>query len=495
MNIFASGESRRLMAKPAWVLLIFCLFILPSSICFSAEPLPKANDVIFIQSRSGQFFASTPKRIADIPPAETSTNTPKTIKIDPNFAVIIAERIKDRFLFSLNLNDRWKGRIFLTIFPARTHFDPVFVNAQYSDTGWMYYVDLPSYIPLNKLIRVIVEVLLQELADRSAGSKPAELPPWLAPAIAFQIQYEATDISLMEPFTKKTRLEKRKNPLDLIRRQLQSTRALSWEELCWPSDEDLADFSPTNRYNMCSFLFYHHLMRTPDAFNRLHRFFEILPSFWNWQVAFVKAFEPMFYSMRDVEKWWSVTLAAFTGITEYKTLNAEQTIAQLDDILDSPVKIPTSTNEPPAVRRIPLQSIITSYGINQHKDVVRQKIADLISLRQRAHPALISLIDDYRRVLEDYLRRRVTAGFEPESPALPRMNPRSIVQQTVKRLDELDLIRSDVRLYGVDETQFAQPWFEDEESESVIAHPPQTKTTNSPPSKLSGKQLPVKPKK
>lgn len=469
---------------------MFCLFFSLLHNCFGAGVSGKEKDVLFIQSRSGQFFASAPKRIVETPPADTSTNAPKTIKIDPNFAVVIAERIKDRFLFLLNMSDRWKGRIFLTILPARTHFDPVFVNAQYSDAGWMYYVDMPSYIPLNKLIRVIVDVLLQELADRTAGSKPAELPPWLAPAIAFQIQYEATDISLMEPFTKKTRVEKRKNPLDLIRHHLQNTRAPSWEELCWPMDEDLADFSPTNRYNMCSFLFYHQLMRTPDAVNHLHKFFEISPSYWNWQVAFIKAFEPMFYSMRDVEKWWSVTLSAFTGITEFKTLTAEQTITQLDDILDSPLKIPVSTNEPPVIQRMPLQSIILNYGINQHKGIIRQKIADLISLRQRSHPALISLIDDYRNVLEDYLRKRVSAGYEPELPRLPRANPRSVVQQTIRRLDELDLIRSDIRLYGVEEPQLQQSWFFDEQFEPVPIQSPQTKATNALPSKLE-----VKPKK
>ncbi|MCX7872527.1 MAG: hypothetical protein N2487_04510 [Verrucomicrobiae bacterium] len=493
MNWRASGESYLKMEKLNAILLVrFFVFVFlyvwgASGAVLNDKVLLKDKDVVFIQSRSGQFFASAKKNVAGSSLSEYSTNLPKTVEIDPNFLVVVSERIKDRFLFSLNLEDRWKGRIFLTIFPARSHFDPIFVNAQHTDAGWMYYVDLPSRIQINRLIRAMVEVLLQELADRSAGSKPAELPPWLAPAIAFQMQFDAPDISIMEPFSKRVRVDKRRNPFDLIRSHFRTERPLSWEELCWPGDEDLLDYSITNRYSMCSFLFFSHLMRLPEANAGLRKFFTISPSYWNWQVAFVKAFEPQFYSMRDVEKWWAVTLAGYIGVSQFKTLTPEETISQLDDILDSPVKAPAETNQPPIIERILLQSIILNYKINQHKQLIRQKIADLTALRHRAYPSFVGLIDDYRTALENYLRRRVAAGYEPDLPRLPRENPKTIVQQTVQRLDELDFIRSDLRLYGVDELQIELPFLQEESAREASVEsgriPVAKPQTNSLPAK------------
>ncbi|MGC8743476.1 MAG: hypothetical protein ACP5T0_06325 [Verrucomicrobiia bacterium] len=460
MIVKRSGDWNLLLLIAAtWLLILHS--VIPSAAVNSNGVSGK--DSITVRSFSGQFIVNSSKTLPPLPAAagQLATNLPKTIEIDPNLLVVICERIKENILFFLKANDEWKGTVIINIFPAKSLFDPVWINAQYTDRGWMYYVDVPSRIDMARLVNAVVGVLLQEMADRGAGSKPAELPPWIAPAFSLNVQLTAPDITIIEPFSKKTRVDRRTNPINLIKRRLISVEPLSWDELSWGDDQYFNDFSSTNQYAICSYLFTHQLLRLPDGAEKLKKFLHILPSRWNWQIAFLDAFKPHFYSMRDVEKWWSVSIAALTGRTEMKTLTFEETLKKLDDIVDSPVKIPIKNNgqdqtnsvSAAVVKKIPLQQIITQYNYSQHKQLIREKAAELSVLKQQAHPALKKLIDDYRIVLENYLSRRYRAGFEEDSPKL-------VTRDTINKLDELDFIRSDFREYGVFEQEQA-PLYDD----------------------------------
>ncbi len=443
-----SGDWNSLLKITVVYLLIFGI-IVSAKAANTGAALEKER--ITVRSISGQFIVNSPKAIPPLPAAsdQSTTNLPKTIEIEPNLLVVICERVKENILFTLKAKDEWKGNIIINIFPAQTGYDSIWVNAQYTDRGWIYYLDLPSRIEMARLLNAVVGVLFQEMADRKGGSKPAELPPWIVPAFSLNVHLTAPDITILEPFSKKTRVDRRTNPINLIKKRLATIEPLSWDELSWGEDEYLTDFSFTNRYSICAYLFVHQLLRMPDGVARMKDFLSILPSRWNWQVAFLDAFKPHFYSMRDVEKWWSVTVASITGRTETKTLTFEESLKKLDDIVDSPVKIPirtgviegTNSVQTAVVRKFPIQQIITQFGYSQHKQILKEKADELSVLMQQSHPALRKLIEDYRLALVNYLTRRYRAGYESDSPKL-------IARETLNRLDKLDFVRSNFREYG-----------------------------------------------
>lgn len=457
--------------------------------CSSRAAVARDEDKITVRSISGQFVINSPKTIPKLPAPDSNapTNLIKTIELEPNLLVVICERIKQNILFTLNLKDEWKGSIIINIYPARSYNDSIWVNACHTDRGWVYYLDIPSQIEMNRLIRSLVEVLLQELADRKAGSKPSELPPWLAPAFSLNVHLTAPDITILEPFSKKVRVDRRTNPINLIKKRLLSEQPLTWDELTWPDDETIQDFSFTNRYTICSYLFVHQLLKFPDGIAKMNDFFSILPARWNWQVAFIEAFKPHFYSMRDVEKWWSVTLAAFSGRTELKTLTFEESLKKLDDIVDSPVKIPIQTNEnntnqtQAVIKRLPLQQIIAQFSYSQHRQLLRQKAVELAVLRQQAHPALKRLVEDYKTTLEHYLSRRYRSGYESELPPFMPDSPRLIARDTLNRLDALDLIRSDLKQYGLNGVYEDEPVFNFDRAFMESLSQTQQAVTNLPP--------------
>ncbi len=470
MNFIRSADKTR------WLLVItvFLIFIICCPLHSATE-----KDTITARSISGQFTVRSPYKIPPLPASKQPTNQIKLIELDPNFLVVVCERIKGNILLALNQKDEWKGSVLIRIYPAQTYLDPVWVNARYSDKGWVYYVDFPSVIEMNRLIRAVVGVVLQEIADRKAGSKPAELPPWLPPAFTLNIHLTAPDIAIMERFTKKVRVERITNPINLIKRHIVSITPLTWDELSWPTDEALMDNSITNQYSLCSYIFMHEVLQLPDGVKKMKEFFTILPARWNWQVAFVEAFKPHFYSMRDVEKWWSVTIASITGRTGLKTLTFEESLKKLDDILNSPVKIPTRNTNTNQIIKIPIQQVIAQYSYSQHRQILREKISELSVLRQNSHPAITRLVDDYKEALQIYLDRRYRSGFGSELPPYTSDSPKLTAKNIMSRLDILDVIRSDFEQHGYEMADVPTPAFADPlvlqpQTNSFTATPPTT---------------------
>jgi len=449
----------RTTIKIRWLLVVtvFLIFIICCPLRSETE-----KDTITARSVSGQFMVRSPYKIPPLPASKQPTNQIKLIELDPNFLAVVCERIKGNILLTLNQKDEWKGSVFVRIYPAQTYLDPVWVNAQYSDKGWMYYVDFPSVIEMNRLIRAVVGVVLQEIADRRAGSKPAELPPWLPPAFALNVYLTAPDIVLMERFTKKVRVERVTNPINLIKRHIISITPLTWDELSWPTIEALMDNSTTNQYSLCSYIFMREVLRLPDGVKKMKEFLTILPARWNWQVAFIEAFKPHFYSMRDVEKWWSVTIASITGRTGVKTLTYDESLKKLEAILNSPLKIPTgNTNTNNLIIKLPLQQVITQYSYSQHKQILKEKISELSVLRQNSHPAITRLVDDYKEALQIYLDRRYRSSFGSDLPPFTSDSPKLAIKDILNRLNMLDEIRLDFKQHGYEMADVPTPAFAD----------------------------------
>jgi hypothetical protein len=87
------------------------------------------------------------------------------------------------------------------------------------------------------------------------------------------VHLTAPDITIMELYTKKVRIDRRTNPINLIKRHIISITPLTWDELSWPTDEEIMDNSITNRYCLCSYIFLNQILRLPDGVKKMNDFF------------------------------------------------------------------------------------------------------------------------------------------------------------------------------------------------------------------------------
>lgn len=429
---------------------IFNLILLSGIVVLSAAAVAAvaSEKIITIRSRSDQFVANCPATIPPIAAQNMPTNQEKYISLNAPVVVVIAERIKQCILESLAANDEWKGKVILNIHPVDQPDEEIWVNAQKTEIGWIYNVDLPAYLQKTRLIRTLVQVVLKEIADRYSGVKPAELPPWLGPAMTMHILINAPDILIMDQFTKKVKTQRKVNPITIVRKNLNGQPPLSWDELCWHGG--LYNSEPLlNRYTLSSYLLFHHLMSLKNGNVFMCQMLRQLPSHWNWQIAFLKAYEAHFKSLREVDKWWSVIIESFMGKDGTRAYTFEESLRKLDETLTCPIKFQIETNIAGEVKFLTLQDIITQWSFNQQKVFLRQKIAQLQALKPHISPHLAKLLDDYCSALTTYIQRRAKAGFSNDLPPFVNDSVRLILRDTINDLNNLDLIRQDFRHNGV----------------------------------------------
>jgi hypothetical protein len=220
---------------------------------------------------------------------------------------------------------------------------------------------------------------------------------------------------------------------------LRSHPTLSLNELNWPSDEQR---SGTNAivYQANAQLFVHELLRLKDGPACLARMLHLLPQYLNWQTAFLRAFEPHFQHLLDVDKWWSLNVVHISSREMMFTWTREEAMIQLDEALIVPAQVRLRTNDLPMIAPITLQQVLSEWTFDRQNPILLQKIQILHNLRIRAPLELMGLVDHYRATLEAYLRQRQQNGEGPFSPQ-PVSNDRALAHEAIKRLNELDAKR------------------------------------------------------
>jgi hypothetical protein len=411
-----------------------------STACAQFTP-PEAT---MARSFSGQFLVrglNTPTRTA---PAPATTNQ-HLIRLESTLVAVSCERIKQLIYHELGVGNAWRGKIFLSLYPAQTTDQAVTIVSEKFRDGWQYQVQLPDLLERVRYVRTIVQVVLLEFANRTAKERSAEIPVWLGEAFTQQL-LASNEMEIIlpppRPGTNGPSLifanlsARRDTPKEQARKKLQSRPPLSFDELSWPAEEHWSG-DPGEVYRSSAQLFLNELIRLKDGRSRLRAMLAELPQRYNWQFAFLSAFDAYFLRTVDVEKWWALQMVHFISRdASAQTWPFEESWQKLDQVLHSAVEIHTGTTDLPLPTTVTLQKVIREWDHSRQLQALQAKIRELDMLQPRIAREFAELVDNYRQVLLIYLQQQDKSERKELSRA---------AQETLKRLDELDSLRAALR--------------------------------------------------
>jgi hypothetical protein len=410
-------------------------FLLPA-LLFLAGPLyGAALEPVTVRSQSGQFLVRGLPR--GVPSSGYSTSPIQFVRLDPTITAVSFERVRQAILNELNLPDQWRGLITITLHPVEDDDARVRVNSVHYADGWGYRVDLPERINTDRFIKVAVEVILLEVANRKAVVRESELPPWLVPGLSAALQNTTLSTLVLEPETQVARRDHGTDRMRVSRDLLREYPALKFDQLSMPAGEHLSGDGAA-LYQACAHLFIHDLLRLRQGRECLRDMLVRLPENLNWQTTFLRAFSAHFPRLIDADKWYAINIANRSGRDAMSVWPLETTWTQLEGTLATQVQVRVDASELPIQTQVKLQRIITEWEFAQQQPVLLQKLNHLQAIRLRAAEPLVGLVEDYLRVLQAYIdgRSSKVAGL-----FRGRFDPRSVLQQ----LDELDARRDALR--------------------------------------------------
>jgi hypothetical protein len=398
-----------------------------------------ALEPVTIRSRSGQFLLrGLPLNTEHF---GGTTNGLSYVRLDPRVFAVSCERIKEAVLSELGMTDHWRGMIAVVLHPTQYDHEPIEVTSTRYKNNWGYRMDIPERVDRRQVIKALVEVLLLEVANRKAGTRSAELPPWLAQGLTSHLEATSLANISLEPETSLVKRERHPDPLKEVRESLRSQPALNFNELSLPHEELLSE--PHVRfYGLCAHLFVHELLQFKDGRRCLQEMTLRLPEHLNWQTAFLKAFANHFPRLLEADKWWSLVAASYQGKESSMLWSQTETWRQLESILSTAVDVRLRPEELPIKTTVKLQNILMEWDYLKQFPVLRLKINHLQALRLRVSPGMEPLLDGYRSTLEFYLQKRGEAV--PDNGKLKR-GARKAIDEAVKRLNELDLRREEMQ--------------------------------------------------
>ena len=405
--------------------------------------------VAAMRSVSGQFVIHDLRGLAPArlsPPGQESS----WLALEPPFLVVSCERIKQALCAELGTDRSWTGTIHATIRPGRGNHDVAQINVERFGAGWNYRVELPQKLERTQFVRTLVQVLLLEMANRTARERSAEIPLWLSEGLTQRLLVANEAELILAPPTQQfgsmlmtpTMIETRDpDPLAAARRVLLNRPPPTIEELSWPQVEQ---FSPeaAEVFQRSAQLFVAELLRLQDGPRHLHAFVDSLAQYYNWQTAFLRAYEDHFASQLALEKWWTLQAAYFVGRDHQHLWTLEESAQKLDALLHTPVAIRVVQGELPARSDLSLQVVIREWDTPRQMATLQAKLNDLARARRRVAPQFMTLVNDYALVLDDYLkkRKRSTTTFGDIRTLPPSI--KKVAREAVQQLDALDARRA-----------------------------------------------------
>lgn len=411
-----------------------------------------------VGSVSGQFFVGARSPVS--PQSVAFAAAPDMVELQPNFAVVSCERIKQELLRQLRMRDEWRGKIFVTLVPAQSASDPVGVAPEWFAGAWNCGIQLPDVVDRERFVEAVVRACLTEIANRNATSaRPTEIPEWLAQGFAGQLLGSSEEELVLEPpaigkngyrvsrlgvdITDNPKIFgpniRRLNPLAEAIAIMHTNAPLTFDELSWPTDDQLMGDS-RDIYRGCAQLFVDQLLHLNNGPACMSAMLVELPRYLNWQLAFFDAFHKNFEEPLDVEKWWALQLVECTGRDLIHLWTAEETWNQLDELFRLPIDVKIGADAPMRTE-ITFQTVIRGWSRNRQLQMLKQKLWELDLSRMHVSPEFMPLVDEYRQVLGDYYKERSNARNSPQyGPLLVK-----IEDETIGKLDALDAKRAGMR--------------------------------------------------
>lgn len=401
---------------------------------------PKVPQLPFAaESASRQFVILTSARNAFASPNYTDTNL---LYLEPGLLPVCCERIKSALYRELEMPMDWRGKIYIAPFASDSPLDVVTILSERMPSRWEYRVNMPNPLDRTRFVRSVVEVLLIEMANRTAGERTAEMPDWLVEGFTQQVM-ASNPRDFLVPQSRRdahgqtvryTLIDaERTNELYWARQRLRATGVLTFEEMSWPTQGELAGVArPT--YVSSAQLFVARLLGLPDGAACFRKLMADLPVYYNWQVAFLDAFNPHFQRPRDVERWWALQTVEFMH-RNLTVPSLDESRIQLTEALRTPAHARNGTNGLPVTVNVPLQGIIRDWQLRDQIASLSAKEAQLETLRARLAPDLVPIADEYCQVLATYLQDE--EKLEAAHRRQPN-RPSSSATFAIRQLDELD---------------------------------------------------------
>lgn len=369
---------------------------------------------------------------------------PRLTPLDLRFLPVSCERVKELLSRELGATAPWRGRIFVTVYTATAAHDPITIASERFRDGWQYRVELPDLVERGRFVRAMVQALLLEMANRNAGAHSAEIPGWLLEGLSRELLASSqVDLILTPPQTSANGLlltsvhksQVQENPLAEAHKRLNNEPPLSFQQLCWPASEQLTG-DAGEVYGCSAQLFVSDLLNLRRGKECMRAMLAELPQHYNWQLAFFHSFQPYFQNTVEVEKWWALQLVHFTGRELTEAWDGEKGWNKLDQAVRSEVQVRIGTNEMPLHVEAKLQTVLQEWDDSRQLPALRAKLAELGMLRPRLGTNLAPVLDEYCRILNDYLSERAHPGFV--LPLRKGTVRRHAEEAAVKQLDAAD---------------------------------------------------------
>jgi len=431
------------------VVLGLCWFLAAAHAQFSF------TDQNSVSSLSGQFLVTSVEDDTSFfhdPSLAANTNL---VRLKTALLAVAAERFKISLWQELGLpaNATWSGKIYLRLHPARSLDETVTITSRPFLNRWNYEVDLPDLISKTRYARALSGVLLLELANRTArpGGHSAELPCWLVDGLAQQmLAADGDKVVLSAPLRKNndlpvSRINQSERGLDALaaaRPVLQSLPVLTFDQLSWPTDAQMAG-NDGGAYLACAQLFQHELLGLKNGREKMRALLGGLPDYFNWQMAFFRAFGQDFQRPLDVEKWWALQVVDFAARAPGPRWTTDSSLARLDQLMSVPVEFRSGSNALPSHADVSLQDALKNLDPAQQDLVLRTKVRDFALVELRLAPPFGELADGYRVALAGFLGvpqsspkgTARTAGTPHQGTAMQR---KTSLAETLAKLDALD---------------------------------------------------------
>lgn len=420
-----------------------CLVFPSIAVALLLGMLAPAAAQIQSRSHSGQFIVQTVPRPAQRSRYLSSFETNRNyITLDATLLPVSCERVKQVLWRRLGVNGQWSGRVFLALYNAGSGNEPVTItSAQFRD-GWQYRIELPDLLERAEYVRAIVQALLLEIANRAAHEKSAEIPGWLTEGFAQEL-LASNEIEIILPPPRPgsgglqlatTIVNARKiSPLEHAHDVLRLNPPLSFQQLSWPAPEQLEE-PAAEIYRGSAQLLVNELLSLEGGPACLQAMLAELPRHYNWQFAFLSAFQRHFQRPLEVEKWWALRVEHFTGRDLAQTWPPEESWDQFDQLIHSAVQIYASNTELPLRSEVNLQTIVKDWDRQKQTDALQAKVRQFEQLRLRLAPAFVPLAVEYHRTLATYLVER-DQSFLPFRKKAAR---RHAADEAIKELNRLD---------------------------------------------------------
>jgi hypothetical protein len=400
------------------------------------------------RSASGQFIVSSQAGdLRRVPPA-LNTNI-NFLRLEPTFTAVSAERTKQTLSRLLEATDTWELPVTITLRRPRTADDPVTVATGYLGSRRACHVQLPAVVAPDRYLHALTEVVLLEMAVRKTDEPGLEIPAWLTEGLAYHLQCNnATELLLTSPNRQdnglplnRTQVEFRQfSPLEKAHRILVGAAPLSFDELSWPTPDQLQG-SGHEFYRASAQVFVMSLLRLPEGPACVRKFLATLPAHKNWQMAFLVSFEPHFKRPLDIEKWWALEGLNFARRDLTHTWPLAESWDKLDAVLTENVDVFTSTNTLPERSQLTLSQLIKTWTAEQQNEALDRKRTALRELQLRIAPDLYPLTAQYVDALNDYLGLRGAASGADGMNRLGANSTRYAELKLLRRLNALETER------------------------------------------------------